>query len=200
VLGRDGHLYEVTTFRRDVETDGRRARVTFAGDIATDLERRDFTINAVAWHPLRGEVRDPHSGVEDLRRGVLRTVGDPSARFAEDRLRVLRALRFAGRFGLRIEPATWHDLVASADHLELLSAERIREELYKVLGGQDRPSTTLRLYAESGVLAALYPELHATVGFTDAEGGDLWSRALDTVDAIPRTRVVLRVAALLHLV
>src|SRR5690606_27017200 len=100
VLGKDGHLYEVTTFRRDVETFGRRARVAFADTLDEDLGRRDFTINAVAWHPLRGALHDPHGGVRDLREGVLRTVGDAAARFAEDRLRVLRALRFAGRFDL----------------------------------------------------------------------------------------------------
>ncbi|HEX6069579.1 MAG TPA: CCA tRNA nucleotidyltransferase, partial [Longimicrobiaceae bacterium] len=158
VLGKDGRLYEVTTFRRDVETFGRRARVIFADSLEEDLERRDFTINAIAWHPLRGELRDPHGGASDLASGVLRTVGDPAARFAEDRLRVLRALRFAGRFELEIEAATWADLAASADRLGNLSPERIREELYKVLGGQERPSASLRLYERSGVLAALYPE------------------------------------------
>ncbi|HEV2132552.1 MAG TPA: polynucleotide adenylyltransferase, partial [Longimicrobiaceae bacterium] len=76
VLGKDGHLYEVTTFRRDVETFGRRARVAFADTLEEDLERRDFTINAVAWHPLTREVRDPHGGVPALRAGLLRTVGE----------------------------------------------------------------------------------------------------------------------------
>ncbi|HEX6926212.1 MAG TPA: CCA tRNA nucleotidyltransferase [Longimicrobiaceae bacterium] len=200
VLGKDGHLYEVTTFRRDVETFGRRARVAFADSLDEDLERRDFTINAVAWNPLSGELRDPHGGAEDLRRGVLRTVGDPAERFAEDRLRVLRALRFAGRFDLEIDEATWRDLVASADRLGNLSAERIREELYKVLGGQEPPSRTLRLYERSGVLAALYPELQACVGCKDASGRDLWEVQLSTVDAIPYHRMVLRLAGLLHLV
>lgn len=198
VLGKDGRLYEVTTFRRDVETFGRHARVVFAETLEEDLERRDFTINAVAWHPLRGELRDPHGGVRDLQDGLLRTVGTAADRFAEDRLRVLRALRFAGRFDMRVEEATWRDLVASSEKLDVLSPERVREELYKVLGGLTRPSRALILYERSGVLAALYPELHACVGFPDAGGADVWSHQLSTVDALPRSRTILRLAALLH--
>lgn len=198
VLGRDGRMYEVTTFRRDVETDGRHARVVFADRLEEDLDRRDFTINAVAWNPLTGEVRDPHRGVEDLRAGVLRAVGDAEARFVEDRLRVLRALRFAGRFDLRIDPATWAAALASASHLGALSAERVREELYKLLGGLPRPSVSLRLYAQSGVLASLYPELAACVGVRDPGGGELWEHLLATTDAVPRSRPTLRLAALLH--
>lgn len=200
VLGKDGRLYEVTTFRRDVETFGRHARVVFADTLEEDLGRRDFTINAVAWHPLRGEIRDPHGGAEDLRRGILRTVGDSAARYAEDRLRVLRALRFAGRFDLEVEASTWAELSASADKLDNLSPERIREELYKVLGGLATPSVSLSLYQRSGVLAALYPELQACVGSPGPGGVDCWVLALATADALPRTRPILRLAALLHLV
>ena len=100
VLARDGTMYEVTTFRKDVQTDGRHAVVEFASTLDEDLARRDFTINAIAWHPLREELRDPFGGAVDLGHGVLRTVGAPEERFREDYLRVLRALRFAGRFGL----------------------------------------------------------------------------------------------------
>lgn len=198
VLGKDGNLYEVTTFRRDVETYGRRARVAFSDTLEEDLERRDFTINAVAWHPLSGEVRDPHDGVGDLRRGVLRTVGDPADRFAEDRLRVLRALRFAGRFGLRIEPRTWEAIRDSAGRLGDLSAERVREELYKILNGLPRPSVALQLYADSGVLGHLYPELQACVPVMGSDGVSVWTHQLRTADRIGRHRPVLRLAALLH--
>jgi tRNA nucleotidyltransferase (CCA-adding enzyme) len=197
VLGRDGRLYEVTTFRRDVETDGRHARVVFADRVDEDLQRRDFTINAVAWHPLTGEVRDPHGGLPDLQAGILRTVGDPAERFREDRLRVLRALRFAGRFGLRIDDATWRAARDSAPELVHLSAERVREELLKTLRQVRPPSVSLRLYAESGALAHLYPELQACVGAPDADG-DVWSHLLATVDAVPAHRADLRIAALLH--
>lgn len=196
VLGKDGHLYEVTTFRRDVETFGRKARVAFSDSLAEDLERRDFTINAVAWDPIGGEIRDPHGGAGDLAAGILRTVGDPEERFREDRLRVLRALRFAGRFDLEIEPATWAAVCASANKLDRLSAERIREELYKVLA-LPVPSTSLGLYEASGVLAALYPELQACVG-TPCDGEDVWTHQLASVDHATASRPSVRLAALLH--
>jgi tRNA nucleotidyltransferase (CCA-adding enzyme) len=198
VLLRDGHLYEVTTFRRDVETDGRHARVVFAEHVDEDLQRRDFTINAVAWHPLTREVRDPHGGLPDLQAGILRTVGDPAERFREDRLRVLRALRFAGRFGMRIDPATWQAARDAAPELVHLSAERVREEMLKTLRQVHPPSVSLRLYAECGALAHLYPELQACVDAPDVDGGDVWSHLLATVDAIPQHRAELRIAALLH--
>ena len=197
VFGRDRHLYEVTTFRRDVETDGRHARVVFADAVDEDLRRRDFTINAVAWHPRTRELRDPHGGVADLRAGVLRTVGDPAERFREDRLRVLRALRFAGRFHLRIDAETWRAARAAAPELVHLSAERVREELLKVLRQVEPPSVSLRLYEQSGALAHLYPELQACVGVPDG-GADLWTHLLRTVDRISRSRAELRVAGLLH--
>jgi tRNA nucleotidyltransferase (CCA-adding enzyme) len=195
VLGRDRRMYEVTTFRRDVETFGRHAVVAFADRLEDDLDRRDFTINAVAWHPLRRELRDPHGGSADLAAGVLRTVGAPEERFAEDRLRVLRAFRFAGRFGLRIDPSTWSAMVAAAPELPHLSAERIREELNKLMSETERPSVGLRLYAESGALRALYPELEALR--TGVDGAGAWDRVLAIVDAVPRHRPRLRVVALL---
>lgn len=197
VVGKDGRMYEVTTFRRDVETDGRHARVSFSDTVEEDLQRRDFTINAVAWHPLRHEVRDPHGGVPDLRDGLLRTVGDARERFREDRLRVLRALRFAGRFGLRIDPATWAAAREAAPELPHLSAERVREELMKVLKEVKRPSDALRLYEGSGALASLYPELQACVGVPDGDE-DVWGHLLRTADAAPPARIHLRLTGLLH--
>jgi tRNA nucleotidyltransferase/poly(A) polymerase len=196
VVGADRHLYEVTTFRRDVETDGRHARVSFSDTIEEDLSRRDFTINAIAWHPLTGELRDPHGGAADLDAGILRTVGDPRERFREDRLRVLRALRFAGRFAMRIDPATWEAARESAPELPNLSAERVREELLKVLRAVTPASVSLRLYEQSGALAVLYPELQACVGVGDGDQ-DVWTHLLRTVDA-SEAKQHLRIAALLH--
>lgn len=198
ILGADGHRYEVTTFRRDVETDGRHAVVRFSDRVEEDLERRDFTINAVAWHPLTRELRDPHGGAADLAAGVLRTVGDPRERFREDRLRVLRALRFAGRFGLRVDEATWAAALESAPELPHLSAERIREELMKLLAEVAEPGAALRLYERAGVLGVLYPELQACVGFADERGDDLWTHLVRTAGEIPRHRPALRLAGLLH--
>ena len=199
VLARDGTMYEVTTFRRDVETDGRHATVEFADRLDDDLSRRDFTINAVAWHPLRDELHDPHGGVDDLEQGLLRTVGRPADRFAEDYLRVLRGLRFAGRFELVIDTPTWSALCAATARLRLLSPERIREELLKILGLDARPSRALSLYAASGVLAELMPELEATVGgaVRDAPVDD-WSYTLLVVDALSLRRPATRLAALLQ--
>ncbi|HCR03811.1 MAG TPA: tRNA cytidylyltransferase [Gemmatimonadetes bacterium] len=199
VLARDGTMYDVTTFRRDVETHGRHATVEFADYLDDDLSRRDFTINAVAWHPLRDELYDPFGGVEDMERGILRTVGSPPDRLAEDYLRVLRALRFAGRFELTVDQATWDALCAATDQLGILSPERVREELLKVLAGDSQPSRALSLYAAAGVLDPLMPELAELVGAKRGEVPvDAWSYALLLVDALLRQRPILRLTALLQ--
>jgi tRNA nucleotidyltransferase (CCA-adding enzyme) len=198
VLAADSVMYEVTTFRRDVETDGRHAVVQFAETLDDDLARRDFTINAVAWSPITGELRDPYDGAGDLRRGVLRTVGDPAQRFAEDYLRVLRGLRFAGHFGLRIEDDTRDALERAVDRLDALSPERVREEITKVLSKTRNASDTFVLYASTGVLAKLLPELNATRGIEIRDGVDAWTLAIRSVDAIAPSRLRLRLAALLH--
>jgi tRNA nucleotidyltransferase (CCA-adding enzyme) len=201
VLANDGVLYEVTTFRRDVETFGRHATVAFADTIDEDLARRDFTFNAMAWHPVTEELRDPFHGLADLEQRILRTVEDPVARFGEDYLRVLRALRFAGHFELDIEPRTWSALVAATPHLARLSAERVREELFKILGKTPRASHALKLYAESGSIAVLFPELVPLRELSWPEAPTaVWEESLRAVDALPVSRPVLRMAALLHAV
>jgi tRNA nucleotidyltransferase (CCA-adding enzyme) len=194
---KDDTLYEVTTFRRDVETDGRHAVVAFAETIHEDLARRDFTINAIAWHPLREELLDPFGGMADMERLVLRTVGPPEERFREDYLRILRALRFAGLFGLEIDSATWASLGALVHRLASLSAERVRDELLKVLEADPKPSRALGLYAESGALAVLYAELEALRRAWPG-GRDRWGIGLATVDELPAGRPMLRLAALLR--
>lgn len=200
VFASDRVMYEVTTYRRDVETFGRHAVVEFADSIEEDLSRRDFTFNAIAWHPRTERVLDPFAGLEDLRAHRLRTVGQPAQRFAEDYLRVLRALRFAGHFELEIDESTWRALVQAVPHLPELSAERVREELWKVLGKTRRASIALELYHRSGALATLLPELAATVGVdvNAAPGRDAWQLAIAAVDALPASRPLLRVVALLH--
>jgi tRNA nucleotidyltransferase (CCA-adding enzyme) len=199
VLARGGTMYEVTTFRKDVETDGRHAVVRFAGTIEEDLARRDFTVNAVAWHPLREELLDPFGGASDLEGRVLRTVGLPGERFREDYLRILRGLRFAGIFGLDIDPPTWDALCAGVGHLTALSAERVREELLKVMQADPAPTRALDLYASSGALRVLYPELDALRGLPSAiEGADRWTLTVRTVQELPAGRPILRLAALLR--
>jgi tRNA nucleotidyltransferase/poly(A) polymerase len=199
VLTRDGILLEVTTFRRDVETSGRHAVVEFADTLQEDLARRDFTINAVAWHSTREEFQDPFRGREDLEARLLRTVGNPGDRFSEDYLRVLRALRFSGRFGLRIDGETWRALCDSTDQLGILSPERVREELMKVLSQDAKPSGALALYAASGVLGELYPELSSMEGCSrPGRDEDLWAHCLLLTDLLPAGRPALRLTALLH--
>ena len=173
IFGADGRLYEVTTFRHDVVTYGRRAEVAFAETLDEDLSRRDFTMNAMAWHPTRELLHDPHGGARDLEAGVLRAVGDPAARFREDYLRVLRGLRFAGSLGLDPEPGTWAGMTAAVPGLDHLSRERIREELVKVLAGP-APSRTLRLYRRCGALERVFGEMAPKAG----------RGALATVDAV----------------
>jgi tRNA nucleotidyltransferase (CCA-adding enzyme) len=171
VLDQDGAMHEVTTFRRDVETDGRHAVVKFGATIDEDLARRDFTLNAIAYHPATQRLHDPFGGVRDIERRVVRAVGVPDERMREDRLRALRAIRFAARFGFDIEPVTWSSIVASAPHLGRLSAERVKQELEKTMEQVERPSRALRLWKESGALATLIPPLanlsEVTLGMID---------------------------------
>ena len=159
VFGRDGRLHEVTTFRADVETDGRHAVVKFGVSLEEDLARRDFTINAMAWSPSRQELRDPFGGRADLSARRIRAVGDASRRMAEDRLRALRAIRFAARFDFDIEPATWNAIVESAPLLTRLSVERVLQEWTKTLEQVPRPSRAFEQWRTSGALSVLVPRL-----------------------------------------
>jgi tRNA nucleotidyltransferase (CCA-adding enzyme) len=159
VLDSSGVLHEVTTFRRDVTTDGRHAEVQFGVSLDDDLARRDFTINAIAFSPSTGEVRDPFGGRKDLGRGVVRAVGEPGERMREDRLRALRGIRFAARFGFVLDPATWDAIVESAPHLVRLSAERVRQEIEKTVDQVKTPSAAFVLWQRSGAFGALVPAL-----------------------------------------
>jgi tRNA nucleotidyltransferase (CCA-adding enzyme) len=159
VIGADGRMYEVTTFRADVKTDGRHATVRFGVSLLEDLARRDLTVNALAWSPTRGELRDPFRGREDLANRVVRAVGDAHQRMAEDRLRALRAIRFAARLECTIADDTWQAIVASAPMLTRLSVERVLQEWTKTLTQVRRPSAAFALWRESGALAALLPAL-----------------------------------------
>ena len=161
VLDRGGTMHEVTTFRRDVKTDGRHAVVEFGASLNDDLARRDFTINAIAYSPSRAEIRDPFDGRGDLGRRVVRAVGDADARMREDRLRALRAIRFAARFDFSIDSETRRAIEASAPYLGRLSAERVKQELDKTMEQVDRPSRALRLWRDTGAFATLIPSLAA---------------------------------------
>ena len=199
VLARDGTLFEVTTFRKDIETDGRHAVVTFADTIEEDLARRDFTINALAWHPIEQKLLDPFGGLKDLEAGILKTVGVPEKRFAEDYLRILRAFRFAGRFDLRIDEASWKALCDGKEHLRDLSCERVRDELLKTLDQHRIPSRTLSLYAKAGALGALYPELDELRMADHSIALNRWEFTLASIDELPPGNAFLRLAQFLHL-
>lgn len=159
VLDRAGTMHEVTTFRRDVRTDGRHAEVEFGVSLDDDLARRDFTINAIAYSPRRKEVRDPFDGQGDLARKLVRAVGDPEARMREDRLRALRAIRFAARFGFAIDPSTRAAIEASAPFLGRLSPERVKQELDKTLEQVRCPSRAFELWQSTGAFGTLVPPL-----------------------------------------
>jgi tRNA nucleotidyltransferase (CCA-adding enzyme) len=177
VLDDEGIPHEITTFRRDVKTDGRHAVVEFGASLEEDLARRDFTINAIAYRPRTDEVRDPFGGRVDLRAGVVRAVGDAEQRMREDRLRALRAIRFAGRYDFGIETSTLAAIRSSSPHLTRLSHERVQQELVKTMEQVRLPSRALRLWREVGALEVLIPSLAA-----------LDDIVLATLDGLPRAQ------------
>src|SRR5213079_1329507 len=157
VLDRGNHAHEVTTFRKDIKTDGRHAVVEFGVSLMDDLARRDFTINAIAYHPLRHEWRDPFHGAEDLEHKLIRSVGDANWRFQEDYLRILRALRFSARFEFRIQPRTLEAAKANVQGLAQLSAERVRDEWFKGITTAKRVSKLLTLWMDIGAARIWLP-------------------------------------------
>jgi poly(A) polymerase len=155
----DGHPFEVTTLRRDVSTDGRRATVAFTDDWEEDAARRDFTINALSADPLTGELFDYFGGLADLEHRHIRFIGDPFQRIAEDHLRILRFFRFHARFGSGSpDAAALQACTARANDLMALSRERIADELLKLLGMAD-PSATVQIMLEHGILRPVLPEI-----------------------------------------
>ena len=198
LMGQD--QYEVTTLRGETSySDGRRPdAVYFVDDIKDDLARRDFTINAIAYDLLEDRLIDPFDGAGDLERRLLRAVGVPSERFAEDGLRVLRGARFAAALDLTIEPETARAIQPSLDSYRKVSAERIRDEWLKTMKAK-RPSRAFEVMKEHGLLAITAPELLESVGCEQNRyhAFDVWGHAMSCLDAAP-IQPVLRVAALLH--
>ena len=180
VLDQRDRLHEVTTFRKDIRTDGRHAVVEFGVSLTDDLARRDFTINAIAYHPLKHEWRDPFAGEADLEKKLIRSVGDPNWRFREDYLRILRALRFSARFEFRIHGPTLEAAKANVAGLAQLSAERVRDEWFKGIATAARVSKLLALWLEVGAARIWLPEM---AGSGKREAG--------SVDKLPRHPVLL---------
>ncbi len=154
-----GGLYEVATFRSDAAyVDGRRpTAVTFTGP-EDDVRRRDFTINGLLYDPVENEFIDYVNGRADIERRIVRAIGDPAARFQEDKLRILRAVRFGARPGYRIAPDTWDAVRRMAPQIHRVSRERIRDELVRLLS-EGRAKRGVHLLAESGLLSEILPEV-----------------------------------------
>ena len=190
--------YEITTFRVDgAYTDHRHPdTVSFVDNIAEDLSRRDFTVNAMAWSPDAGLV-DLFSGRDDLAAGVIRCVGEPALRFDEDALRVLRALRFASVYDFTIDPATDAAARKLAPSLAGVAGERIREELLKLLCGRGA-GRILRAYPD--ILSEIIPEIRPMIGYDQQNhhhSYDLWEHTVRAVENMP-PEADLRLAMLLH--
>ena len=194
--------YEVARFRRDGPyRDSRRPASIEPADVRADAARRDFTINGLFYDPESGELLDYVGGQRDLHDKVIRAIGDPAARFAEDHLRLLRTVRFAARLDFTIEPATWDVLCAQVGSIASVSAERIRDELTLLLteGGA---KCGLRLLDQSGLLQAVLPEVAAMRGVPqDVEfhpEGDVWTHVQLLFDHLDEPSAELAWSALLH--
>jgi poly(A) polymerase len=194
---------QVATFRADVSySDGRHPDAVVFSSPEEDARRRDFTINGMFFDPLDNKLIDYVGGERDLRDRVLRAIGDPAERFAEDKLRLLRAVRFATRFALTLEPATAAAIQAMAGQITVVSAERIADELRKLLT-DPRRAEGMRLMDEAGLVAPILPEVAAMKGLPQgppaAPTGDLWGHTLKVLELLePGVSFPLALAALLH--
>jgi len=186
----DGAKVEVATFRRDVGySDGRHPdEVVYATKPEDDVSRRDFTINGLLMRHDSGEVLDFVGGQADLRAALVRAIGDPGRRFAEDKLRMLRAVRFAARFGYQIEPHTFAAIQIRASEIHAVSAERIHEELTKLLT-EGAARRGFELLDESGLLPELLPEVSAMKGVPQPPEyhpeGDVWMHTRMMLEGLP---------------
>ena len=193
----EGSVYEITTFRTEGNyTDSRHPDwVAFVPEVEKDLARQDFTVNAMAYSPARG-FADPFGGQVDLQKKILRAVGDPRQRFTEDALRILRGVRFAVRFGLTPDPETLDAMIELAPRLHNIAAERIFDELCKLLPLVKADD----LLTFAPILCQVIPELTPTVGFNQKNPHhvyDIFTHTAHVVEAVPGD-LTLRWAALLH--
>ncbi len=197
-LMRDKTPFEITTYRSDGRyLDGRHPQsVTFVRSLEEDLARRDFTVNAMAYHPQNGLI-DPYGGRKDLQSGILRCVGEPQKRFSEDALRILRALRFSSVLGFEIERRTAEAVHELRDSLQRISVERIMTELFKLLCGENVGGVLTEF---SDVIFTIIPELAPCAGYeqnTPYHNKDVWGHIVESVNQI-RPDPVLRLCMLLH--
>lgn len=195
---------EVATFRSDgAYSDGRHPdEVQFSKDARLDVQRRDFTINGLLLDPETAEVLDYVNGRDDLRRGVVRTIGDPHLRFTEDKLRMLRALRFAARFGYSIEDGTFAAIRELAPHIHQVSRERVRDEILKMLT-EGHARRAFELLDEANLLEQVLPEVKRMQGVEQPPQyhpeGDVWTHTLMLLEGLPAgCSKTLALGALLH--
>ncbi len=196
-----GRPVEVTTFRGEgVYLDGRRpSSVEFGKTLHEDLSRRDFTMNAIAYDPMVERLTDPFGGQTDLAAQLVRAVGDPVIRFTEDGLRPMRAVRQATQLGFRIDEPTLRAIAQTLGSFRKVSAERIRDELMKLLASPE-PARGIELLHESGLCAEVLPELLEGIGCAQNRYHkfDVWGHTLATLAATSAPDPVLRLGALLH--
>jgi putative nucleotidyltransferase with HDIG domain len=196
-------VIEVTPYRIEGKySDARRPdEVRFSDTLADDLQRRDFTVNAIAYDPLTEELVDMHGGQEDLKRRIVATVGEPSERFAEDALRMLRAVRFAAELDFAIDSATIAGIAANASQLGKISRERVRDEFIKILMSP-RPMQALYMAQKMGLMPFIIPELDDAIGVeqNQAHSFDVFEHLLRSLQhaADKEWPLDVRVAALLH--
>jgi len=202
IVRMDGKNYEVATFRRDLGyTDGRHPSAVRFATPEQDAKRRDFTINGMFYDPARKKVLDFVSGFKDLEAGVIRAIGNPEARFEEDKLRMLRAMRFSARFEFPIERKTICAIKQHANEIHEVSAERIREELIMILT-QKNPGIGLELLDKSGLLKAVLPEVSKMKGVAQPEQfhpeGDVFTHTRLMLDRMKDPSPEFAFAVLLH--
>lgn len=204
VIGQKGEgMIEVTTFRQDVQySDGRHPDSVIFSTAEEDAQRRDFTINGLFFDPLTNQTIDYVGGQQDLALRVVRAIGDPRARFTEDKLRMIRGVRMAARFGFVLDPATAAAIREMAQTIQVVSAERIAQESTKILTHASR-SRAVELLDETGLLAVLLPELPLFLSTADGERSrtptpELWPYLQRVLDQLPDAKFPLALAALLH--
>lgn len=197
----DGMNFEITTYRADGKyVDGRRPEtVTFSDTLEEDIIRRDFTINGLAYDILKDEVIDMVNGMDDIESEIIRTIGNPNERFSEDGLRTYRACRFAAKLGFIIEDRTFQGISSSLNVAEVISVERIREELMKIMESP-KPSIGIENLRESGLLALCLPELNNCyeVDQNKYHIHDVYYHSLYSCDAGPLSSPLIRFSALIH--
>jgi len=216
-----GSVFDITTFRKETTYSDRRHpdKVTWGKTLKDDLKRRDFTINALALKPpatshqpparrerletgdwrLETEIVDLFNGQQDLKNSLIRAVGDPNKRFAEDALRMMRGIRFASQLGFTIEEKTLAAIVKNSRLISFISFERIRDELFKILTSS-YPKDGIKLMFASGILEHVLPELIPMRGVEQAghHTKDVWNHSLDALQNCPSPDPVVRLATLLH--